>query len=102
MRNPTWKMLADRINFCMLLSCAECRSLLLANTCRHLRYHLGHRDELRLCMDILTEILSFLYHKSRLQQDPQGKVNTFCEIVANCNLNIFEKKRKKKCFFLFR
>ncbi|XKL62442.1 hypothetical protein PGB90_002275 [Kerria lacca] len=43
----------------------ECRSLLLTNCCRHLRYHLGHRDELRLCMDILTEILSFLYHNSR-------------------------------------
>lgn len=60
-----------------LFKCNECRSVLLANSCRHLRYHLQHRDELRLCMDILTEILSFLYHKSR---NPETIGRTFTSL----------------------
>ncbi|XP_065212165.1 dedicator of cytokinesis protein 3 isoform X2 [Planococcus citri] len=59
-----------------LFKCNECRSLLLTNSCRHLRYHLNRRDELRLCMDILTEILSFLYHRSRSPETQGEKAST--------------------------
>lgn len=40
------------------------RSIILAVACKHIRIHLSRRDELRLCADILTEILNFLYKLS--------------------------------------
>lgn len=52
----------------------ESRSLLLSVSCKHLRMHLAHRDELRLCTEILVEILSYIYQQQRLQQC-NGKVN---------------------------
>nr|CAD7403082.1 unnamed protein product [Timema cristinae] len=51
----------------------QSRNMLLSICCKHLRVHLAHRDELRLCTEILGEILSFLF-KQRLSQE-QGKVN---------------------------
>ncbi|KAG8321820.1 Dedicator of cytokinesis protein 3, partial [Homalodisca vitripennis] len=52
----------------------ESRYLLLKTCCKHLRMHLAHRDELRLCSEILTEILSYIYQQQRLEQ-VNGKVN---------------------------
>ncbi|XP_033610429.1 dedicator of cytokinesis protein 3 isoform X2 [Cryptotermes secundus] len=51
----------------------ESRNLLLSTSCKHLRVHLAHRDELRLCTEILGEILSFLFKQRQAQE--QGKVN---------------------------
>jgi dedicator of cytokinesis protein 3 len=51
---------------------AESRNLLLSTSCKHLRVHLAHRDELRLCTEILGEILSFLFKQRQAQE--QGKV----------------------------
>ncbi|XP_021925130.1 dedicator of cytokinesis protein 3 isoform X3 [Zootermopsis nevadensis] len=51
----------------------ESRNLLLSTSCKHLRVHLAHRDELRLCTEILGEILSFLFKQRQTQE--QGKVN---------------------------
>ncbi|XP_066992689.2 dedicator of cytokinesis protein 3 [Anabrus simplex] len=56
-----------------LFSDDESRNLLLQASCKHLRLHLAHRDELRLCTEILGEILSFLFKEKRAQE--QGKVN---------------------------
>lgn len=39
----------------------ESRSVILAVACKHLRIHLARRDELRLCAEILGEILNYLY-----------------------------------------
>ncbi|XP_017786650.1 PREDICTED: dedicator of cytokinesis protein 3 isoform X2 [Nicrophorus vespilloides] len=52
----------------------ESRNILLANACKHLRNHLSRRDELRLCTEILGEILGFLF-KQRIQCDEMGKIN---------------------------
>ncbi|PSN57625.1 hypothetical protein C0J52_00521 [Blattella germanica] len=49
------------------------RNMLLSTSCKHLRVHLAHRDELRLCAEILGEILSFLFKQKQAQE--QGKVN---------------------------
>lgn len=65
--------------------CSECRSLLLTNVSRHLRYHLGQRDELRLCMDILSEILSFLYHKSK---NPDSVSSSVFEIILKFGISM--------------
>uniref|UniRef100_A0A1B6BYQ6 Dedicator of cytokinesis protein 3 n=1 Tax=Clastoptera arizonana TaxID=38151 RepID=A0A1B6BYQ6_9HEMI len=46
----------------------ESRNLLLSVACKHLRMHLAHRDELRLCTEILTEILSYIYQQQQLEQ----------------------------------
>ncbi|XP_046396689.1 dedicator of cytokinesis protein 3 [Ischnura elegans] len=53
----------------------ESRSLLLSTICKHLRLHLAHRSELRLCTDILGEILIFLHRQRQDQEKEQGKVN---------------------------
>uniref|UniRef100_A0A1Y1KZG9 C2 DOCK-type domain-containing protein n=1 Tax=Photinus pyralis TaxID=7054 RepID=A0A1Y1KZG9_PHOPY len=52
----------------------DSRNMLLANACKHLRYHLVHRDELRLCTEILGEILGFLC-KQKKHCEEQGKIN---------------------------
>lgn len=53
---------------------AESRNILLSNACKHLRHHLIHRDELKLCTEILGEILSFLF-KQRKQCEELGKMS---------------------------
>lgn len=53
---------------------SESRNILLENACKHLRYHLIHRDELRLCTEILGEILGFMF-KQRKMCEEQGKIN---------------------------
>lgn len=57
--------------YCVFL---ESRNLLLQTACKHLRYHLIRRDELKLCTDILGEILGFLF-KQRKLCDEKGKMN---------------------------
>lgn len=69
----------NMMNFLYLVYTKKCffvesRNILLANACKHLRYHLIHRDELRLCTEILGEILSFLYKQRKLCEE-QGKMN---------------------------
>lgn len=52
----------------------ESRNMLLTTSCKHVRYHLAHRDELRLCADILGEILGYLFKQRSINQE-LGKVN---------------------------
>lgn len=96
----------------------ESRNILLANACKHLRSHLTRRDELKLCTEILGEILSFLY-KQRQQCEEQGKMNncihhdvdTLCistlDVLIQTILVIIDKDTKvivrteKSFFFLF-
>ncbi|CAD7092210.1 unnamed protein product [Hermetia illucens] len=47
----------------------ESRSAILAVACKHLRIHLARRDELRLCAEILSEILTHLYQARQKQQE---------------------------------
>lgn len=53
----------------------ESRSQLLEMCCKQLRMHLDHRDELRLCTEILGEILGYLFKQRQTQLQDQGKVN---------------------------
>lgn len=41
------------------------RSIILAVACKHIRIHLSRRDELKLCSDILSEVLNFLFKLSK-------------------------------------
>ncbi|XP_055305427.1 dedicator of cytokinesis protein 3 isoform X2 [Sitodiplosis mosellana] len=41
------------------------RSIILAVTTKHLRIHLSRRNELKLCADILSEVLNFLFRLSK-------------------------------------
>lgn len=52
----------------------ESRNILLANACKHLRIQLHRREELKLCTEILGEILSILF-KQKKQLEGQGKIN---------------------------
>lgn len=45
--------------------------MILSVACKHLRMHLNRRDELKLCAEILSEILTHLYN---LQCQQKGKV----------------------------
>lgn len=40
------------------------RSIILAVACKHIRIHLSRRDELKLCADILSEVLNFVFKLS--------------------------------------
>ncbi|KAK6638497.1 hypothetical protein RUM43_006764 [Polyplax serrata] len=51
----------------------ESRNLLLVTCCKHVKLHLAHRDELKLCSEILIEIITYLFNQKQLQGD--GKVN---------------------------
>ncbi|XP_030238951.1 dedicator of cytokinesis protein 3 isoform X2 [Drosophila navojoa] len=47
----------------------DSRTVVLSVACKHLRMHLSRRDELRLCAEILSEILSQLFELQREQRD---------------------------------
>ncbi|KAM7361574.1 dedicator of cytokinesis spg isoform 2-T2 [Cochliomyia hominivorax] len=49
----------------------DSRTVILSVACKHLRMHLSRRDELKLCADILSEILTHLYD---LQKEQKEKV----------------------------
>uniref|UniRef100_A0A6P7GBE9 Dedicator of cytokinesis protein 3 n=1 Tax=Diabrotica virgifera virgifera TaxID=50390 RepID=A0A6P7GBE9_DIAVI len=68
------KMLSITDNHIINTQFLESRNILLATTCKHLRYHLIRREELKLCTDILGEILGYLF-KQRKSGDEHGKVN---------------------------
>lgn len=64
----------------------ECRSILLSNACKHLRLHFTRRDELNLCAEILSEILTHFYDMKMKQIDKpsnilQHDLNALC-----CNI----------------
>ncbi|XP_030749885.1 dedicator of cytokinesis protein 3 isoform X2 [Sitophilus oryzae] len=68
----------------------ESRNILLANACKHLRYHLMRREELKLCTEILGEILGFLFKQKKFSEE-QGKVNNCIHHdVDTLNLSILE------------
>ncbi|XP_011184777.2 dedicator of cytokinesis protein 3 isoform X2 [Zeugodacus cucurbitae] len=47
----------------------DSRTVVLSVACKHLRMHLGRRDELRLCAEIISEILNHLYDLQRQQRE---------------------------------
>jgi dedicator of cytokinesis protein 3 len=83
----------------------ESRNILLVTACKHLRNQLHRREELKLCTDILGEILSFLF-KQRKQFEGQGKINncihhdveTLCistlDILVQAVLSIIDRDTK--------
>lgn len=83
----------------------ESRNILLVTACKHLRYHLIRRDEMKLCTDILGELLAFLFKQKKLSEE-QGKINncihhdvdTLCvsilEVLIQTILTIIDKDVK--------
>ena len=67
-----------------LFADAPSRRLILPEICKHLRHHLGLREELKLCTDLLGDILSFLY--SRFLHAPNS-VHDDIEILAVATLD---------------
>lgn len=66
----------------------ECRSIILSVACKHLRMHLARRDELRLCAEILSEILTHIYELKQKQQDKpsntlQHDLNALCRNILD-------------------
>lgn len=66
----------------------ECRSVILSVACKHLRIHLARRDELRLCAEILSEILNFNYNlKQEESEKPsntlQHDLNALCRNILD-------------------
>uniref|UniRef100_A0A6P4FAD5 Dedicator of cytokinesis protein 3 isoform X1 n=1 Tax=Drosophila rhopaloa TaxID=1041015 RepID=A0A6P4FAD5_DRORH len=64
----------------------DSRTVVLSVACKHLRMHLGRRDELRLCAEILSEILSQLYDLQKEQRDKvtntlQHDVDSLCKNI---------------------
>ncbi|XP_049823045.1 dedicator of cytokinesis protein 3 isoform X2 [Aethina tumida] len=83
----------------------ESRIILLETSCKHLHYHLMRRDELKLCTEILGDILSFLF-KERKGSGEIGKINncihhdvdtvcrTILEILVQTILTVIDKEVK--------
>lgn len=46
---------------CSLFKNSLCRAKLLPVICMHIRHHLQHREELKLCTEVLNDILIYLY-----------------------------------------
>ncbi|CAG9773050.1 unnamed protein product [Ceutorhynchus assimilis] len=68
----------------------ESRGILLTNACKHLRYHLIRKEELKLCTEIMGEVLGFLFKQRKLGEE-QGKINNCIHHdVDTLNLSILE------------
>lgn len=66
----------------------EYRSIILSVACKHLRIHLARRDELRLCAEILSEILNFNYDLKQKQTEKpsntlQHDLNALCRNILD-------------------
>lgn len=63
----------------------ESRSVILSVACKHLSLHLSRRDELRLCADILVEILTNLFDLKKKQEEKPSNVlqHNLNEICVN-------------------
>lgn len=66
----------------------KCRSIILTLACKHLRMHLARRDELRLCAEILSEIMTYLYALREKQQEKpsntlQHDLNALCRNILD-------------------
>lgn len=64
------------------------RSIILAVACKHIRIHLSRRDELKLCADILSEVLNFLFKLSNAETDKQSNylahdLNSLCRNILD-------------------
>ncbi|XP_066902048.1 dedicator of cytokinesis protein 3 isoform X2 [Halyomorpha halys] len=74
-----------------LFKAQESRPVLLSTICKHLRSHLSHREELRLCTDILGKLIIFIHQQQR-GETVDGKVNNCLhhdiEVVAMSTLDI--------------
>lgn len=63
--------------------------MLLTVCSKHIKMHLAHRDELKLCSEIMTEIIRYLFKQRQLQD--QGKVNNCIHLdVEILSLNILD------------
>lgn len=51
--------------------------------CKHIRHHLGNREELKLCTDVLQEILMFL-HKN--QHNKEQNTSLAIEVICTTTL----------------
>nr|XP_022902417.1 dedicator of cytokinesis protein 3 isoform X2 [Onthophagus taurus] len=68
----------------------ESRSILLTNTCKHLRYHMLYRVELKLCTEILGEILGFLCKHRKLSEKQEKVNNCIHHDIDTLCISIFE------------
>ena len=68
---------------------SESRSLILPTCCEHVKYHLVSKQELRLCCDILGDIITFLSLRKNDDRDPKRRfsgsiihdINVLVEII---------------------
>lgn len=65
---------------------ADSRSLLLPTCCHHLKHHLLVKDELRLCSDILGDIITFLSLRKKDDLDIPGKRRFGGTIIRDINV----------------
>lgn len=66
---------------------SSCRALLLPVMCKHIRHHLAHREELKLCTDVLSEILIYL-HDIRGKKEETGNAHADIEVVCTTTLEM--------------
>ena len=45
---------------CAVISISDCRRQLLQTMCKHLQYHISHRQEVRLSTDLLGDLLTIV------------------------------------------
>lgn len=63
----------------------ETRSLILSIACKHLAYHLSKRDELKLCAEVLGEILIHLNDAKRKDDENiDMEISDLCRNVLGC------------------
>lgn len=64
---------------------SSCRALLLPVFCKHIRHHLAHREELKLCTDVLSEILIYLHDIRHVKEE---KAHADIEVVCTTTLEM--------------
>lgn len=68
----------------------ESRSIVLSVACKHLRIHLARRDELKLCAEILAEILNYLYKLRQEEKSLEKASNTLTHDLNTLCRNVLD------------
>lgn len=86
--SPAKLQAIHRVVKCSLFKNSVCRTKLLPVICKHIRHHLQHREELKLCTEVLNDILIYLHSIRSLNKEEAREAHADVEVVCTTTLEM--------------
>ncbi|CAL8073981.1 unnamed protein product [Orchesella dallaii] len=86
--SPAKLQAIHRVVKCSLFKNSLCRTKLLPVICKHIRHHLQHREELKLCTEVLNDILIYLHGIRNRNKEEAREAHADVEVVCTTTLEM--------------